>query len=298
MQLYSTISEAPDPYPLLEASIDSLFLSEETLPRVTAENEHLQKTVSNLTHDLDSVEQQLEEEQSVRKRLEDSLGTKSQEIEASWQNVLEEKKDNWEAKEKNLEERLESQERLLNEIKASYEVSQRMGHNASGKAGKYQVSASAAELEIVSSDLERTSQRLAEVEGRNEQLRLELAQASSNKPRRTTIEEDPGFSRLRSENASLLRKLDAVKYAKESESRQWDERIHSLERDTKALQQEREGLRERLQQWRDYPDIKRELEVFKVTLPTLPYFSRLEESDPPNPRQSSSQPAMMKTIEL
>ena len=192
------------------------------------------------------------------------MGTKSQEIEASWQAVLEEKKDNWEAKEKSLEEKLENQDRLLSELKASYEVSQRMGHGASGDNENYQPSASAAELEIITSDLERTSQRLAEVEGRNEQLRLELAQASSNKPQRSPNEEDPIISRLRSENASLIRKLDAIKYTKGTESREWADRIRSLERDTNALQQDRDEMRERLQQWRDYPDIKRELEVFKV----------------------------------
>ena len=41
-------------------------------------------------------------------------------MESSWAAVLEEKKDNWEAKEKLLEEKVENQDRLLKEIKASY----------------------------------------------------------------------------------------------------------------------------------------------------------------------------------
>ncbi|KAL9117294.1 MAG: hypothetical protein Q9187_006172, partial [Circinaria calcarea] len=264
LQLYSTISEAPDPYPLLEASVDSLLVSEETLPKITSENERLQRSISNLTQELENVEQQLEQERSARKSLEDSLATKSQAIEASWQAVLEEKKDNWETKEKHLEEKIESQERLLNELKASYEVSQRLGHNGNDGFEDRQATASAAELEIVSSDLERTSQRLAEVEARNEQLRIELAQASSNQPQRLAAQEDSAFSRLRSENASLLRKLDAIRFEKDSESRKLDTRIRSLERDFQNVQQDRGELRERLQQWRDYPDIKRELEVFKA----------------------------------
>ena len=178
--------------------------------------------------------------------------------------MLVEKKDNWETKEKHLEEKIENQERLLNELKASYEVSQRLGRHDDDGIEDRQVIASAAELEIVSSDLERTSQRLAEMEARNEQLRIELAQASSNHPQRPAVEEDPAFSRLRSENASLLRKLDALRFEKDSESRKWDTRIRSLERDFQNIQRDREELRERLQQWRDYPDIKRELEVFKV----------------------------------
>lgn len=172
-----------------------------------------------------------------------------------------------------MEEKIENQERLLNELKANYEVSQRLGRNDDGGIEDRQATASAAELEIVSSDLERTSQRLAEVEARNEQLRIELAQASSNRSHRLTAEEDPAFSRLRSENASLLRKLDASRFEKDSESRKWDARIRLLERDFHNIQQDREELRERLQQCRDYPDIKRELEVFKVICPcSLPLF--------------------------
>lgn len=269
LQLYSSISEAPDPYPLLEASVDALLLSEDTLPKLNSENEHLQKTVVNLTDQLDASDRRLEEERAARKELEDSRESKLKEVEASWKAVTEEKRDNWEAKERSLEERIESQDRLINELKASFEVSQRLGH-ADSQGENPQNSASVAELEIVSSDLDRTSQRLAEIEARNEQLRIELAEASSNIHRKPVIEEDPTNARLRSENSSLLRKLDSIRLEKDSDSRKRDNRIRALERDTQTLQHDREGLRERLHSWRDYPDIKRELEIFKsVEISTL-----------------------------
>jgi homeobox protein cut-like len=264
LQLYSKISEAPDPYPLLEASVDSLLISEDTLPKITAENEHLRGSVRSLTSDLEAAERQLEQERNLRKQLEETRESKSKDIEASWQAVLTEKQDNWEAKERSLEEKLENQERLLTEIKASYEVSQRLGHHQDGEGEIRQTSVSAAELEIVSSELERTSHRLAEVEARNEQLRIELAQSSSNVPEKQSVEDEPAYSRLRSENASLLRKLDATKLEKDSESRKWEARLRTLERDCQTLQKDKDELREKMYQWRDYPDIKRELEVFKV----------------------------------
>ncbi|MCJ1413040.1 hypothetical protein MMC19_007142 [Ptychographa xylographoides] len=264
LQLYSAISEAPDPYPLLEASVDSLLVSEDALPKVTAENEHLQRSVSKMTQELEDTEKQLAQERSIRKQLEDSQSSKAKDIEASWQAVMVEKKDNWEAKERSLEEKLENQERLFSEIKASYEVSQRLGRGNQTDSNAHQVSASAAELEIVTSDLERTSTRLAEVEARNEQLRIELAQASSNTQQSSHHEDDPAVLRLRSENGSLMRKLDAARFEKDSESRRWEARIRALERDTQTLQRDREELRDRLHNWRDYPDIKRELEVFKA----------------------------------
>lgn len=265
LQLYSSISEAPDPYPLLEASVDALLLSEDTLPKINLEIEHLQKTIVNLTNQLDASDRRLEEERAARKELEDSRESKLNEVETFWKAVTEEKKDNWEAKERSLEEKIESQERLLNELKASFEVAQRIGH-AESQGENQQNSVSLAELEIVSSDLDRTSQRLAEVEARNEQLRLDLAEASSSIHRKPVIEEDLMNARLRSENSSLLRKVDAIRLEKDSETRRRENRIRTLERDTQTLQRDREGLRERLHTWRDYTDIKRELEVFKVNL--------------------------------
>lgn len=265
LQLYSSISEAPDPYPLLEASVDALLLSEDTLPKLNSENEHLQQTVVDLTNELDASDRRLEEERAARKALEDSRESKLREVEASWKAVTEEKRDNWEAKERSLEEKVESQDRLINELKASFEVSQRLGH-ADSQGENLQNSASVAELEIVSSDLDRTSQRLAEIEARNEQLRIELAEASSNIHRKPVVEEDPINARLRSENSSLLRKLDSVRLEKDSETRKRENRIRALERDTQTLQLDRQGLRERLHSWRDYPEIKRELETFKVRL--------------------------------
>ena len=187
-------------------------------------------------------------------------------METSWKAVVEEKKDNWEAKERSLEDKIESQERLLNELKASYEVSQRLGQGGDNENETHHNSASAAELEIVSSDLDRTSQRLAEVEARNEQLRVELAEASSSIQQKSTTDDDPNHARLRSENSTLLRRLDAIRLEKDSETRKRENRIRILEKNAQMLERDREGLRERVQSWRDYDEIKQELEIFKVRI--------------------------------
>ena len=264
LQVYSSLSEAPDPYPLLEASVDSLLLSEDTLPKITKENEHLQKNVSKLTTQLEETESRLESERAARKTIEDGLETKVKEVETSWAAVLEEKKDNWEAKEKLLEEKVENQDRLLNEVKASYEVTQRLGlSDASPGSGRAHVTS--AELEMVNSDLERTSVRLAEVEARNEQLRIELAQSASQLPSQPAIalEDDPGFMRIRSENSSLLRKLDAARVERDAKKRELDGKFRSLERELGMLKEERDSLKSKVQKWSDYEDVKQELEVLK-----------------------------------
>jgi homeobox protein cut-like len=275
LQVYSSLSEAPDPYPLLEASVDSLLLSEDTLPKITSENAHLQKIVSKLTSQLEETESRLEAERTARRTIEEGLETKVKEVESSWAAVLEEKKDNWEAKEKLLEEKVENQDRLLNEIKASYEVTQRLGQSENEAGGRGNVTG--AELEMVNSDLERTSVRLAEVEARNEQLRIELAQSASQLPSlpAMNLEDDPGFMRMRSENSSLLRKLDAARVERDSRKRELDGKLRSLEREIGMLKEERDVLKAKVQKWSDYEDVKQELEVLKSI-----EFSTGDDDDP------------------
>ncbi|OJJ35013.1 hypothetical protein ASPWEDRAFT_171840 [Aspergillus wentii DTO 134E9] len=263
LQLYSSLSEAPDPYPLLEASVDSLVHSEETVPKLTSERDQLQGSVNRLTSQLEDTEKRLQEERTARKKLEESQETKAKEIEDSWSAVLSEKSNNWAAKEKSLEEKVENQERLLKELKASYEVSQRLGQDDDNGDGSPH-GASAAELELVSADLEKTSLRLAEVEARNEQLRLELAQAVSHPhAEQTSVEDDPSYLRLQSENSSLLRKLDAARFDKDSQRNSWEAKLLQAERQGTKVTAERDELRSRLEKVADYEDLRRELEVIK-----------------------------------
>lgn len=264
LQAYTSLSDAPDPYPLLEAAVDSMLVSEETLPKVTEENERLQGSVAELTTQLEDTESRLQSEREARKQLEETLESKVKEVESSWIAVLDEKKDNWAAKEKTLEDKVENQERLLNEVKASYEVNQRLGKSEDDE-DEPKGHVTSAELEMVHSDLERTSMRLAEVEARNEQMRLELAQAKSQVPSQqaTSLEDDPGYMRMRSENSSLIRKLDASRVEKESLKRDLDAKLRTLEREVSSLKEDRDALKVKVQKWGDYDDIKQELEVLK-----------------------------------
>lgn len=265
LQLYSSLSEAPDPYPLLEASVDSLVLSEDTVPKLTSERDQLQKSVNRLTKQQEETEKRLDEERAARKKLEQNQESRAKEIEASWEAVLAEKTNNWTAKEKSLEEKVENQDRLIKELKASYEVSQRLGEgegeNDDGEGARS--GATAAELELVSADLEKTSLRLADMEARNEQMRLELAQAASHSSGPISVEDDPDYLRLQSENSSLLRKLDAARFDKDSERHTWEAKILQSERAATKATSEREELRVRLAKVADYDEIRRELEMIR-----------------------------------
>ncbi|PNP51483.1 hypothetical protein THARTR1_07923 [Trichoderma harzianum] len=265
LKAYSSLSEAPDPYPLLEASVDSMLVSEDTLPKITEENQRLQKSVSKLTAQLEESESRLQTERAARKDLEDNLEGKVKEVEASWTAVLDEKTDNWEAKEKTLEDKIVNQERLLSELKANYEVNQRLGKASGDDQDGQRNQASNAELEMLHADLERTSSRLAEVEARNEQMRLELAQVKSTRQSQnsTTLEDDPGYMRMRSENSSLVRKLEAARVEKEGFKRDIDGKLRSVEREIALLKEEKESLKAKVDKWADYEEVKQELEVLK-----------------------------------
>ncbi|KAF1811740.1 hypothetical protein P152DRAFT_398839 [Eremomyces bilateralis CBS 781.70] len=273
LQVYSPLSEAPDPYPLLETSIDSLITAEEIVPRLTEENGRLQSQVATLTAQLEDTEKQLESERTTRQSLEISRDEKIKEVETSWSAVLSEKQDNWEAKERNLEEKVENQDRLLKELKASYEVSQRLGRSEDGDAELRHSGATAAELEIVSSELDRVNVRLAEVEGRNEQLRIQLAHSASQHPSHP-VEDDPAYLRLRSENQSLRRKMENTKLDRDSQTRKIEGELRSLERELASIKQERDGLKDKLHKYSDYDDIKSELEVLKTI-----EFATIEDDD-------------------
>ena len=266
LHVYSLLSEAPDPYPLLEASVDSLVTADETVPKLEAENKHLQSTTSKLSSQLDDTEARLQEEVKARQKLQDEGDTRAKEVEASWSAVLTEKQDNWAAKEKSLEERAENQERLVKELKASYEVSQRLGRGEEDDASGAIGGATAAEVEILNSDLERANNRLAEIEARNEQMRVELAQkasTSSADTRSVPVEEDPTFLRLRSENSSLMRKMDGVRFERDAHQRDLENSMRSLRREITGLTEDRNALKSKLERWQDYDDVKNELDVLK-----------------------------------
>lgn len=260
LQLYQSLSEAPDPFPLLEASVDSLVASEDTVPKLASENQQLLFRVNTLSAQLEEAERKLQDESKARRDAEAGTGTLTQEIEAKWEKVLEEKQNNWTAKERTLEEKVDNQDRLLKELKANYEVSQRLQDGFTETASS---KAAAAEIEMMGSELEKTSARLAEIEARNEQLRVELARATSQSSANHDIEDDPSFLRLQSENSSLLRKIESARFERETEKRNWDNKFRQADRQRSQLSGENEELRAKISKWSDYEDLKRELDTLR-----------------------------------
>ena len=279
LAIYSALSEAPDPYPLLEATIDSLVSSED-VSRLSSENLTLKITISRLTSQVAHLESRLEEQKREHERRGKEKGEEVAKAEGVWRGVLDEKTRNWEAKEKGLVDKISDLEGLVREVKASYEVSQRMGrHGDAAYDGREvgmedNVGNGLAELELVSRDLERTNLRLAEVEARNEQLRIELAKATASASEASPSakesqqadedEEDPQTLRLQNENSALMKKVEMAKEQAQSDRREWDRKVKTLERILEEVKEDKEALKAKVERWRDYEEVKRELEILKV----------------------------------
>ena len=216
-----------------------------------------------LSTQLEDTEGKLRDESAARREAEAGSGDRINEIEANWTKVLDEKQSNWEAKEQALEEKVENQDRLLKELKASYEVAQRLSQGDEGHTDEVYGKAAAAELDMLNSEFEKTSARLVEMETRNEQLRLELARASSQHNAQKSNEDEAESLRLRSENSSLLRKIESARFEKTSDKRELDDKVRSAERQKSQLANEVQELKAKVQKLSDYDEIKRELEVLR-----------------------------------
>ncbi len=230
--------------------------SEDTLPKLTTENQRLLARANKLTAQLEETERKLQDESKARRDAEAGTGTQVQEIESRWEKVLDEKQSNWTAKEQALEEKIENQDRLLKELKASYEVSQRL---QDGSAEAASSKAAATELEMMSSELEKTSTRLAEMAARNEQLRVDLVHVTSQSSQHHSVEDDPAFLRLQSENSSLLRKIESARFERDAEKRELDNKVRQADRQRSQLAVNNDDLRAKVSKWSDYDELKREL---------------------------------------
>ncbi|KAF3907459.1 hypothetical protein ABW21_db0209301 [Orbilia brochopaga] len=269
LNVYNHLSEAPDPYPLLEATIDSLVQSED-VSRLTSENNSLRTTVARLTSQNQHLESRIDDLKREQSRKDNEANRTLEKAEEGFQAVLEERTANWEAKERSLLDKIEHQERVLKEQKAHYEASLRMGKVSEGGDDEFRSGASLAELEILSSDLERTTMRLTEMENRNERLRAQLAEAlasQSNTPGKSEQEQedlDNEVQRLETINSNLLKKIDSLKTDNETKLRDQERKERLLEREVDMIKKERTMLKDKVKAWSDYDEIKRELEVLKT----------------------------------
>ena len=262
LSAYKLLGEAPDPYPLLEATIDHLVAAQES-SRILEENQRLraqlrrQEDADQLLRRLERAEAQTEE----RLRLMETTKDKQ------WTAVLDERERSWNDREEELQQQISELREMTKDLQIAAEVAsaQKTAQSENpSDAGALQRRRS--EFDFISSELERTSYRLADAERRNEGLRkeivgLESGQSTSDKDHTDTLQRE--VRTLEEENENARRKLIRITEDGRLEIEALQRTQLQLERETSLLREDSDGLRKKVQSRNDYEVIKAELEMMK-----------------------------------
>lgn len=267
MNIYKVLAEAPDPTPLLEASVDSV-LSASEVSQLTDENTKLKNKLAKYA-DYENIKAKLM--QLELKSIETSAA-KVAAKEAEMNAVIEEKELHWATKEAELSKQVQEARNQVKELRANNEVMQarlsaQSGDQLAGSIGDASAAQAAgriAELELVASDLERAKRRTLEVEKRNVELRTELEAAKSgSKEKDATAELEAQMSDLQRENILLTAQLESTRNSSNQTKSTIQKQVDSLQRDFTRKTTEAESLRQKLSSMQDYQEIKKELEILK-----------------------------------
>ena len=125
-----------------------------------------------------------------------------------------------------------------------------------------------AEMDIIVADLERSNLRIAEVERRNGESRAEIAALQSGKG--TGAEEranklEANLRNMELEYDSVAQRLERLQEEWKAEQETNAIKAKKLEKEVSRRQEEIDGLRTKLRSLDDYDEIKRELEILKVS---------------------------------
>lgn len=123
------------------------------------------------------------------------------------------------------------------------------------------------EMDLLTADLERANSRVAEMERRNEKLRAEIELVRSGSESADKVKSlELQISDLQSEAERLLRSLDLQKIEAERQKDLANKREQELSKNSETSKAELESLREKVRQYSDYDEVKRELEIMKVRI--------------------------------
>ncbi|CAL1706846.1 unnamed protein product [Somion occarium] len=280
LSVYKVFAEAPDPYPLLEAAVDQTVKVAEAREleaeqeRLKEENATLRKRLSE-TSSLEATKKKAESrveqlELKMDELIQEKVVQKENELNATY----DEKMQNYEAREKDLQSQLTLTRNQLRDLRTSNESNQAKLLDQTQRQD-HDVVARLAELDMMVADLERANSRVVTVERRNELLRAEIEAMKSGNGGSDRIKDlESKITELETETDRLSQALDAQKAAtadaQAKAARQLEESAKELQKKTVEVDQ----IRQKLKQYSDYDEIKRELEIMKYV-----EFAGLEEDD-------------------
>lgn len=261
------LKDASDPYPILEAVVEQTA--------TLADLETLRGQVTQLSLDNASLQTQLPALEAERSRLQERVvkleagmesrakeqrGAMEAELNAKW----DERWRNQVAREEDLTRALNVAQTQLRDLRQSHAraTERLLEHGEDVERGE--TGGRIEELDVVSEELRRTTERLQSVERRNEQLREEMEKIKSGSADEAKLQ-DAEAKRVESEEE--VRRLTKLFEAESVRAKQGQEelerRAREAERAAKEKERENEGLRDKVRQMADYDEVKRELDIFK-----------------------------------
>lgn len=264
LSLEDSIGSAPDPYPLLEATIDQLYSSEDAA-RLDRENRELRARIAE-QDDIDALREKLAQlESRTEARIRDAEQAKESELMA----LMSEKSRNWESREQELQSQLASARESYKDLKANSIIAQE-SLNKSATSASVTGAAQIAELDILQTDLQRVRTQTAELEQRNGELVQEIAALKSGQGSKYDLritELETQLESLEADHNSLGRKFSNTRDSHQAEVAALLRRQRELEAQVARRSDDLRDLQRKLAQYSDYGELKKELAMLRVCFP-------------------------------
>ncbi|SCU96059.1 LAFA_0G04016g1_1 [Lachancea sp. 'fantastica'] len=255
LNLYSKLSETPDPFPLLEMSAQQTQGADD-IKRLKAKIEDLENQISKRA-DYDKIRARLLDlEQNSAKTLSKRLAAKEQELNSQFQ----EKERNWKEREKDLSRQLETSKDTNKILESKLTQTVDEGEHSQGGSTERQ----SAEQQLLLQEVQSSQARILDLEKRNEDLSGQLAKATSEEEQ--ALEKDARnlkVNELESENALLSASLAHERKLLEASMTENQTRMDSLQQQLALAQDELEKKARKLNVYGDYEAIKGELTALK-----------------------------------
>ncbi|KAJ4483236.1 CASP C terminal-domain-containing protein [Lentinula aciculospora] len=266
LNVYKVLAEAVDPYPFLEAAVDQTVKAsqvadlEKELRKARDENAELRKRSSDLSNaealrkKAEAKTEQLE--QKMEEMIQERITQKENEFNATY----DEKLRNYEDREQDLRRQLSLTKNQLRDLRMSDESNQAKLNFGIDQ----EVVEKLAEVDMIVADLERANSRVAALERRNEMLRAEAETMRGDTESSERVKSlNAQVANLDAETERISRVLDTQKAVTAEMETSLRKKIDVISKDLQRKVAEVDQLKQRLKQYNDYDEIKRELDIMK-----------------------------------
>lgn len=265
-QVYSSLSEVPDPKPLLEVSLDSVLVAEE-YEGVKQRNQELEEQLVRFSDYEQLKERVLRNEQKNSEVLQLKLARQKDELER----VFAEKESQWGVKQENYEKNIAELDKQVFELKTQQEVdllklqNQRAALDPDEQDGLVETvnrSLDQAKLGKQLQDLELENMSLQQ---RNEQLARELAASQSELTKQEQLQQtEQRLAELESKNMLLVSNFQRERDSFSSSQKSFDILSNNNRLEIESLKRDLAATKKKMEAQRDYDELKSEVAALKA----------------------------------